>query len=265
VTGGRRRASWASCSLKPWAGGAQPPRVNRAGGAPHTPGTADEGFPDAYGAEHMHAIHALTKSLVVGNGSAHFAPAAVVVLVLDARAGVTPEDEHVARWLKRCRAEMRPAAGAAFPPVFVVANKCESMMLRAGADDPSSGDDDSQPTPWDAFVDEVRTGDRWGGWPAAPWLIPPSCRRLQHARQVYKLGFGPPIAISAETGDGWGDLHDAIAEHVPLPPVARDGVESGRAGSSAGDADVADGRAVKFGLVGRPNVGKSSLINKLLG
>jgi GTP-binding protein len=63
----------------------------------------------------------------------------------------------------------------------------------------------------------------------------------------YQLGFGEPLGMSAAVGKGSGDVLDAIVAR--LPP------------RKAGEADAAIGVAV----VGRPNVGKSSLANRLLG
>ena len=66
--------------------------------------------------------------------------------------------------------------------------------------------------------------------------------------EFYNLGLGDPIAISAVHGHGTGDLLDACFQY--LPPD--DGVEE--------DSDV-----VQVAIIGKPNVGKSSLTNKILG
>ncbi|EMI09681.1 ribosome biogenesis GTPase Der [Anoxybacillus gonensis] len=64
----------------------------------------------------------------------------------------------------------------------------------------------------------------------------------------YTLGFGEPIPISGTHGLGIGDLLDAVVAHFPKRETEQY------------DADV-----VKFCLIGRPNVGKSSLVNAILG
>lgn len=63
----------------------------------------------------------------------------------------------------------------------------------------------------------------------------------------YELGIGEPFAVSAVQGKGLGDLLDAVAEHLP----ECDG---------EGEDDVLD-----IAIVGKPNAGKSSLTNKILG
>ncbi len=65
--------------------------------------------------------------------------------------------------------------------------------------------------------------------------------------EFYELGLGDPIAISAEQGKGMGDLLDEIVKHL-----------------NKVDNSLDEGR-VKIALVGKPNVGKSSLTNCLLG
>ncbi|NMB00509.1 MAG: ribosome biogenesis GTPase Der [Firmicutes bacterium] len=67
------------------------------------------------------------------------------------------------------------------------------------------------------------------------------------AVDFYSLGMGEPILVSAEHGRNIGDLLDAVVEHFPT------------------DADLEEDDSLKIAIVGRPNVGKSSLVNKYLG
>jgi GTPase len=70
----------------------------------------------------------------------------------------------------------------------------------------------------------------------------------QQIYEFYSLGFGDPIAISGSHGIGIGDLLDKVAKHF------KDPVET-----------EIDDETIRFSLIGRPNVGKSSLTNALLG
>src|SRR5262249_2397888 len=84
------------------------------------------------------------------------------------------------------------------------------------------------------------------------------------ALEAYELGLGEPVAISAEHGEGMADLYDALRAALPeqTAPAAD---EEGQAAPDGGDDELPATHAIPVAVVGRPNAGKSTLVNTLLG
>lgn len=72
--------------------------------------------------------------------------------------------------------------------------------------------------------------------------------RRQNVYDFYSLGFGEPVGVSGAHGIGIGDLLDQIVSHFEKV-----------------EGDDYDESTIRFSLIGRPNVGKSSLVNAILG
>jgi GTP-binding protein len=75
--------------------------------------------------------------------------------------------------------------------------------------------------------------------------------------EAYTLGLGEPIALSAEHGEGLSDLYDALRVALPEQTEPADDEEPEDAPEAA--------RPIRVAVVGRPNAGKSTLVNRLLG
>lgn len=114
-------------------------------------------------------------------------------------------------------------------------------------------DGESGPTPADQEVAQIlrRSQKMVDGQPTPPvFLVVNKCesaRTRQEAVAFYELGLGDPIAVSAIHGTDVGDLLDEVVKAFPHP------------------GEEIEDESVKIAIVGKPNAGKSSLLNRLVG
>ncbi|PKP87694.1 MAG: ribosome biogenesis GTPase Der [Alphaproteobacteria bacterium HGW-Alphaproteobacteria-17] len=124
------------------------------------------------------------------------------LFMIDGRAGVTPLDEEIARWLR-----------SEDTPIILLVNKAEGKQGENGL------------------------------------------------MESYSLGFDNPVALSAEHGEGVVDLFDALRPIVEAHDAADD-IPPQFDGDDDADAPLGP---MKLAIVGRPNAGKSTLINRMIG
>lgn len=136
------------------------------------------------------------------------ASADVALFLFDARAGVNPLDEEIARWLR-----------GSDTPVVLAGNKAEGRAAEDGL------------------------------------------------MEAYALGLGEPIALSAEHGQGMADLFQALLPHIERAQAELEeaGLAGGEEAINPDDEDALDAAPLKLAIVGRPNAGKSTLINRIIG
>jgi GTPase len=104
---------------------------------------------------------------------------------------------------------------------------------------------------------EIARAVREANTPAVLAINKSDDRRAQAGLlEFYQLGFEHVLEISAEHGDGTGDLLDTIVDQLGAPLTVDDG-----ASENAGRAEPGE---IGITIVGRPNAGKSSLVNRLL-
>ncbi|MGI9370946.1 MAG: ribosome biogenesis GTPase Der [Hyphomicrobiales bacterium] len=129
----------------------------------------------------------------------------IILFMIDARAGVTPMDQHFADMVRKSG-----------KPVILLANKAESRSLQ------------------------------------------------DNIYEAYSLALGDPVITSAEHGDGMSDLYGALLPHAERATEEPE-LDGASGGGESGENALGPDRPLRLAVIGRPNAGKSTLINQLIG
>lgn len=163
----------------------------------------------------------------------------VILLMLDAKVGVTPIDTQFAKWLRRKLGNTAKAG-------FQIDNKVDTLTI--GQNSKSKNDTSKQII----IVANKTEGSHL------------SDRVLDTIAETLKLGLGDPVLISASHGDGMADLAQLLI--VAAKSRGLDiNMSDGKQNINMKEKIPTEDKTIQLAIMGKPNVGKSTLVNAILG